>query len=398
VKVCFISCQYPPLSRTYRRYQFARLLAEGGCDVEVVAHGNMSRALGSFVDDPDTVADGPPVHRPKAVPWYLAGEALHAVGAVPCPYVNWVRPAVRAARRIARGPQDVVCAVYPPLTNLIAAWHTARQTGARLVVDFRDEYLGLASGAGKRRQARIWEARLRSAADLVSVATAVVGRGFVDRGLAPDRLHVTENGYWDLPADEPAYDAGSDCRIVYVGALSGAQGVEILCEALDRLRRDDPAKAARVRVSFYGPDNLYRRRTLEPALTEGTDYGGYLPAGEVTSVLFGADAGFLSLSSERFAYAVPGKLYDYVAHGRPMLASLPAGAAREIVERDDLGLVAPCADAGALAAQLARLVDPQERRRLRDNVVRARPRHAAAPHFLSLSQRIQDLPSAGDRR
>ena len=153
MKVAFISAQYPPLSRTYRRYQFAQLLAEGGCDLEVITHGNISKALGTFVDDPDMVADSPwPVHRPRSIPWYLTGEVLFRSGLVACPYVNWIPAATRIACRIV-GPQDVVCSVYPPLSNHIVAYHTSKRTRARLVLDFRDEYLGLSLGA------RRWQAR-----------------------------------------------------------------------------------------------------------------------------------------------------------------------------------------------------------------------------------------------
>ena len=69
MKLCFITCHYPPMARTYRRYGFARGLHEGGCDVEVVTHGNISHALGAFEDDDGLgTADSEfPVHRPKAM-------------------------------------------------------------------------------------------------------------------------------------------------------------------------------------------------------------------------------------------------------------------------------------------------------------------------------------------
>lgn len=390
MKVCFISCHYPPLSRTYRRYRFAQLLAEGGCDVEVVAHGNVSRAFGAFVDDPDTIVEGPPVHRPRAVPWHVTGDVLYRAGVIPCPNLNWARPAVRVARQIARTPDDVVVGLYPPLTNLIVAYRTAQITGARLVLDFRDEFLGLASKR-QQRWARRWETRLRESADLISVATANVGEAFVERGFEPDRLHLTENGYWELPEGEIGYDDDAVCRVVYVGALSGAQGPEILCDAVRLLRRDSPAVADRLDVAIYGPDNRYQQQVLQPRLTDGVRYGGFLQAGDVGGVLAQAHVGFLSLASEDFAYAVPGKVYDYIAHGRPMLASLPDGAARRLIETEGVGLVSACGDSAGLAHHLEALTDPAARRRLHDTVMQVRPRHAAAPHFLSLSQRIRAL-------
>lgn len=390
MKVCFISAQYPPLSRTQRRYQFARLLSEGGCDVEVVTHGNISKALGSFVDDPHMVAEsGWPVHRPRALPWYLTGEVLFRAGLAACPYVNWVGAAARAASRIV-GPGDVVCSVYPPLSNHMAAYRTARRTGARLVLDFRDEYLGLSQGM-RRWQASRWQARLLKQADLVSVATEAVADSFVRQGLPPERIHLTENGYWETPTQLPPYPVTGPVRIVYVGALSAAQSPEILCDAVARLRREDPARAQSLEVEIFGPDNPFCRRVLQPRLGPGVTYGGYLPSQRVTEVLAGAHVGFLSLASERYAYAVPGKLYDYIAHGRPVLASLPTGSASSLIECDGIGLVSPCGDVAALARQLAELCDVATCRSLHAQVCQVAPRHAAAPHFLSLAARIQAL-------
>ncbi len=391
MKVCFLTAQYPPLSRTYRRFQFARLLAEGGCDIEVVTHGNISKALGTFVDDPEMVSSTSPwpVHRPRAMPWYLTGEVLFRLGGVPCPYVNWVAAATRAASRIV-GPGDVVCSVYPPLSNHLAAYRTAQRTGARLVLDFRDEYLGLSSGL-RRWQARRWQARLLKAADLVSVATQRVADGFVQQGVAAERIHLTENGYWEAPDPLPAYPSTERVSILYVGALSAAQAPEILCQAMTLLHRDAPRLAERLKVEIFGPDNLYCRSVLLPSLVPGVSYGGYLAANRVSEALLNAHVGFLSLASANYAYAVPGKLYDYIAHARPILAALPTGAASELIERDGIGLVAPCGDAGALARHLAELAEGSVCRRLHEQVLTVRPQHAARPHFLSLAERIQSL-------
>ena len=250
MKVCFVSCHYPPLSRTWRRYQFARLLAEGGCQVEVVAHGNVSRALGAFVDDADTLADDPriPVHRPRALPWHLAGELLHRGGAIPCPNLNWLRPAARAAAAVARGQGSAIVGVYPPLTNHMAARLAAQKSGARLVLDYRDEFLGLATGLRRPWAERI-EPWLIKGADLISVATESVAGNLLERyDLSPDKIHVTHNGYWE---EGGAVFPGRDkVQVVYAGALSGAQGVEVIAQALALLWEKRPDVAGQVEVKL----------------------------------------------------------------------------------------------------------------------------------------------------
>ena len=393
MKVCFVSCQYPPLSRTLRRYKFARFLKDGGCDIEVVAHGNISHALGTFLDDPGLCGDDPDirVHRPRAFPWYLMGEALYRTGAVPCPYINWLRPAISTARKIARSPGDVVLGIYPPLTNLLSAWRVSRHTGARLVLDFRDEYLGLAKGM--RVPWATWcEKRLVDEASLISVATEKAANNLVERyGLPEERVHLTENGFWDEVTDEKSYPSGDKVRIVYAGALSPAQGIEVLFQSIEILKRTFSHLAERIEVEIFGPENLYLRQKLLPLTGKGIRYGGFLEASKVSAALLRADVLFLSLASEDFSYAVPGKLYEYISHARPILGALPQGRAREIIEEGDFGLVAPCGNPEELAKKMAEMVDGKKRLCFHRNLVARKDEDAARPYFLSLARRIQEI-------
>jgi glycosyltransferase involved in cell wall biosynthesis len=391
MKVCFISCHYPPLSRTFRRYQFARLLADGGCHVEAVVHGNVSQRIGGFVEDSDLLEDDPEikVHRPKAVPWHLSGEILFRMGLIPCPHLNWLRPAIKTGERIAQSGNDVVLGLYPPLTDHLAAWSIARRTGARLVLDFRDEYLGLARGF-RRPWARMAEKMVVQRADLVSVATEAVGENLMSRyGLPPEKIHLTMNGYWEDPRADLTYPQRDTVRIVYAGALSGAQGIEVLCQAVEILETTQPELARRIEVGIYGPDNFYLRQKLRPVMKERIQYGGFLSAKQVSPVLAAADICFLSLASEEFGYAVPGKLYEYIAHARPILAALPRGSARDIIEGEGFGLVADCDSAEGLAGKLAEMLDWDKRISFHRQLMEKRQRYAARPHFLSLAERIR---------
>lgn len=395
MKVCFVSCHYPPLGRTFRRYCFARLLADGGCPVEVVAHGNHSRALGAYREDPGLACDDLeiPVHRVRTVPWHLAGEVLFRAGVVPCPYVNWLPVAARAAARVAASPGDVVVGVYPPLTNLLAAAAAARRTGARLVLDFRDEYCGLHTGL-RRPWARVLEGGLVRRAALVSAATRSVLDGLAARhGVPAERLHLTRNGYWEEVTTDVSLPERPGFRLVYAGALSLTQGLEVLAAAVEHLGRLRPDLRAVCDVVVYGPENAYLRGRLAPRLgAAGVRYGGFLPAPQVSSALLAADACFVSLASERFSYAVPGKLYECIAHARPILACLPQGSAWRLVEDEGFGLVAPCGDALGLAQRLAEMMERPRRQEIQRRLLDGRARFAARPQFLALARRIQDLP------
>ena len=374
---------------------FARLLADGGLDVEVVTHGNVSRALGAFVDDADLLGDDAdlPVHRVRATPWHLAGEILHRAGLVPCPHVNWLSAAARRAGTIAPSAGDAIVSVYPPLTDHMAACRAARRTGARLVLDYRDDHLGLKSPLQKPLASR-WERRALGQAALVSVATEEIGHSLAATyGVPADKLTVTANGYWDeVAAEDLSFREADDIHFVYAGAISPAQGLELLCAATGELRRRHPAVGKRVRVTVFGPENFYMKRTLgERMRAGGVEYGGLLNAGQIPGALRRADVCFLSLASSRFSYAVPGKLYEYIAHARPVLAALPEGAARALIERERFGVVADATSVADLVEKMLVMTDRDTRRGFHHSLLEGRGRYAAAPQFHELARRIQAL-------
>ena len=392
MKVCFVTCHFPPLARTYRRYQFARYLADAGCDVEIVAHGNVSRALGSFVDDPDTLpaSDDIPVHRPRAIPWYLTGEVLFRAGLAPCPHINWLRPAANAAARIASSSNDVICSLYPPITDHLAAAMAARDTGARLVLDFRDEYRGLAKGL-QSPWANWCEKWVVLQASLISVATQEVGDNLIGRyDLNSEDVQLTPNGFWEIP-EETSYCEGKKVRIVYIGSISTAQGLDVIFDAVEIVRAREPQYAQRFEIIIYGPDNHYRRNRLGPRFNDIVKYGGYLNAGEVSAKLAAADVCYLSLASSDYAYAIPGKLYEHIAYARPVLGALPQGSAQGLIEREDFGLVADPQSPETVAEKLVTMLDFKVRERMHLNLMRERHKYAAEPHFLALGRRLLAL-------
>jgi len=259
------------------------------------------------------------------------------------------------------------------------------------VLDFRDEYLGLASGV-RRPWARLCEKRLVEKADLISVATEELGKRLMERYHLPEeRIHLTLNGYWQEVKEDLTCPDRDIVRIVYVGAISAAQRLELLCQAVEILVRKKPQLAGNIEVCIYGPDNLYMRKNLLPLAKGRIQYGGFLGMSQVSSVLLDADVCFLSLASPDYAYAIPGKLYEYIAHARPILGALPEGSARRLIEKEGFGLVANCGDARELAQLLERMLNREVRSGFHQRLVEERHHYAARPHFLSLARKVQEL-------
>jgi glycosyltransferase involved in cell wall biosynthesis len=86
---------------------------------------------------------------------------------------------------------------------------------------------------------------------------------------------------------------------------------------------------------------------------------GYLPHAASVELLRSADLLFLpmqKLADGRRAGNVPGKTYEYLASGRPILAAVPPGDARDLLERAGAAFVCEPDDVAAIERILAERV------------------------------------------
>jgi len=129
---------------------------------------------------------------------------------------------------------------------------------------------------------------------------------------------------------------------------------EVLLEALHDWLAREPGARRRVRARFAGPyETGYEDRSIALGLKGIAEFLGPRPHGATLALQRGASA--LMLWKPRTASTmVPGKLYEYLDSGRPILALLPPGdEAGALVTRAGGEVVAP-GDRAALIASLER--------------------------------------------
>lgn len=137
--------------------------------------------------------------------------------------------------------------------------------------------------------------------------------------------------------------------------------LKFLLEALRRLRDAGYPGAERVRVRCVGVVvGATVRCVQESGVGEQVELIGYRPHRESVAQLMAADALFLPLHGytdpARRALIVPGKTYEYLASGKPILACLPEGDARDLVERSGRGYLALPTHPGMVGAALSQLI------------------------------------------
>ena len=182
--------------------------------------------------------------------------------------------------------------------------------------------------------------------------------------------------------------------LLYFGALGEANNLGVLLDAAERLRHD-----RRFLFVLVG-DGIRRAWLQEQVVARGLDNLQVLPAApksRAPDFLNAADVCVVSLQDiPVFAGAIPTKLIEYMACGRPVLCGV-RGEARRIVEEAGAGVCFDPDDHAALAAAAQRLASaPDEAQRFgekgRAHVLRHFDTRQRQRRLLSLLEEASGTP------
>ena len=278
---------------------------------------------------------------------------------VPDAHVTWTLTAVPAAVRIVRDEGiDAILTTSPPTSlHLIGAAVKAR-TGARWVADLRDPLIadpdraaaGLPGRLKERSQVPVVRLVARSADATVAIAEYIADevRAFSPAG----PVAVIPNGcdFDDFAGLE--YHRTERFRITYTGSFFAQRDPRPFLEAV---AKSDPEVVAR----FVG-----RLRPADHEWAEGLGLGvrlellPYVPRRRALELQRDSDALLLLVAEAggRGRGAPSGKIFDYLAAGRPILAAVPPeGAAADLIRETNAGLVVPPDDVSGLTEAIADL-------------------------------------------
>ncbi len=276
----------------------------------------------------------------------LADHAVFAAGAL--------------ATSRAAGPIDVVVAESPPLFTAAAGVFYARLKRARLLLNVSDLWpesaieLG-ALGNGRAAGAAHSLARLcyREAA-LITAPTRGIVDALAGRPEARNKvLHVPpavdRARFESIPLRAPATDA--PLRVLYAGTLEMAQGARTLIQAAALAGPE----IVELTIAGEGPDAQPLRAEVQALALANVHMLGAVASEEIRTLYEGADAGVVPLRDRPvFAGALPTKLFEVLAAGKPAIVAA-RGEAAELVLGARAGLAVAPEDPQALASAFAQL-------------------------------------------
>jgi glycosyltransferase involved in cell wall biosynthesis len=320
---------------------------------------------------------------------------------------GWLPFAVAAGLAVCRRHQpELLYSTAGPFTSHLVGLILHRLTGRPWIAELRD-------GWYRWNQAifpdyPIWrgalECRLEGAVVRRSARLVLVTRQMAEAfrrqypDLPPDHFAVIPNGFDPAQLSEPTppQTCAERFAAVYAGALYRGRGVRPLLEAAATLAQQEPAFGAAFRLTIYGTQDEAARAELA-GYPEQARLGGYLDHPSALAALRSADLLVLLVNTTAgAAAAVPAKLYEYLAVGRPILAVAPPGAeAAAIIAEAAAGWVAaPTADAIVPALRAAWLAHRTGRRPSRRAEVVARyDRRLIAADLARLLEAVAGQPS-----
>jgi glycosyltransferase involved in cell wall biosynthesis len=263
----------------------------------------------------------------------------------------WALTAIPAAIRIVRRERiDVVLTTSPPTSVHLIGAAVARATGARWVADLRDSIVARVERRGDHALGRAKErahaavARLVARrADAVVAVTPTIAAQMQDLGAG--RVEVIPNGSDFDDFDGLEHVHADRFRITHTGSFFAGRDARVFLRALADA---EPEIAARFAGDFRTAD---RDLADELGVGDRLELIPYAPRRRALELQRDSEALLLLLPDvgERGRDVPSGKLFEYLAARRPILAAVPTdGAAAELVREAGAGIVVPPDDVDAI--------------------------------------------------
>lgn len=289
---------------------------------------------------------------------------------VPDPQVLWLPGLFKKLLSLRKDRPDLIFVTAPPFSSLVAGVLAKYILGRPLVSDFRDEWVGFLAGsswsdAGKgKRLSFIVEKLMERMVVRKSDAVITASPGYVDSferkyGVqCRKKVVCITNGYdpADLrfePGKEPpkgVLSAGK-MNVIYMGTVWHSTSLKYFLEGLRKTEFKDS-----INLVVLG------RVTHEEEAILGS-YGdlaitktGYFSHENAVRLASSGDALLVTLSpiagAERI---IPGKVFEYMAMRKHILAVIPEGATSRILNEYSGSIMAAPEDAGKIAAGIREL-------------------------------------------
>lgn len=373
INVLFLAYHFPPVggAPVQRSLNFVRYLLNYDYRALVVAGPGKTQEEFTPQDQKlvDQIPPEVPIYRVETKePLERKGifHKLQSLLNLPRPFAKWWIPLAIKQGETAH-QKDIAKLIYAsmsPFESANAASYLSNKIGIPWVADLRDAWIldeiQTYPSVIHRKIRLMMMHRLLSTASVIIMNTpeaeASLKKAFPN--FCKKQVLTITNGFDDRDFNKKiAPRNNKKFRIVHVGhfltnllqnrrfkeALGGAvPGIDtstrsplVLFRALEKLSQESPRVKEDLEIVFVGNISHTERTFVKNSkLSRASRFTGYLPHQEALKIVRTADLLFLpmhNLPPGMRSTSIPSKIYEYMASGRPILAAVPDGDARDFL-------------------------------------------------------------------
>lgn len=277
----------------------------------------------------------------------------------------WIPVAVLHGLRIIRARKvECVLTSSPPMSCHVIGLLLHKLSGVKWIADFRDPWV---SNTGKGADSRsrfsdiveewLEEATLRSAAKVVTASDGMQQDFCMRYQFVEPKIETILNGYDpDDHSDVTRLGARRDHEVftlTHAGTMYKNREATPFLVGVSNLIKSGRIPKGRIQVNFIGEPGPIRGVLRNLGLTEVVKLIDFVDYRSCLQYLYASDA--LLLFAQGQPLQIPGKLYDYIAVGRVIIAFTGEGATADLVKRLDCGLIIDSDDPAIIAETVAGL-------------------------------------------
>lgn len=295
------------------------------------------------------------VHYCLSIPLRSVADYLSKfwAGLPPDRHLGWLPFAYRQALEIIAGEKvDAIYTSATPYTAHVVGYMLKRATGLPWVAHFGDEWTRnpfcLPRWRWQNRVDSWLEERVLETADHIAVAWP--GMSELLSPNMRDKTTTIPSGFDKDDFKEPILSHRNKFRITYTGSFYAAQHPGNFLSAMRELLEEGRIPVEEVELVFVGRTRRAGFVNCEGTILDKvTRHVGFVSHKEAVRYLRGTDVLLLIVSPERGKENIPGKTFEYLASGKPVLALVPQdGATASLVRETRVGAVMAPGDIEAI--------------------------------------------------
>jgi glycosyltransferase involved in cell wall biosynthesis len=242
----------------------------------------------------------------------------------------WIKPSIKyLTNYLKENKVDLVVSTGPPHSMHLLALGLKKSLGVKWIADFRDPWTNIdfykelmLSNWADSKHKRLEQEVLKSADLSLTIGYTMTSEL---KELGANKVETVTNGYDDADFPDSQVTLDEKFSISHIGTFSPSRNQPEFWKALNELKKENKEFAGKLVLRTVGVvDHSVKEAIIANGLEENWNQIPYVPHEELLNYQRTSQVLLVSINNTPNARGIlPGKFFEYLASGRPILAIGP---------------------------------------------------------------------------